>query len=149
MGIGEPRTSVEDQFNGSVLGLTLTFPFSHTLSSLLFLSFKWFYVLNTHPILNRYTSWPDCSSLPGSFSTFLLYRQLGGIKCYLVMWLLHTVKISLGSSPDSLCHCQVLHRLSDPWFLCSSPAKAPTSPWPWHSVLNFGLLLSFGNTLLS
>lgn len=88
MGVGKPRTPVEEQLNGSVLGLTLTFLFPHIPFSLLFLSFKWSQVFNTHPILNHNTSCPHYSSLPGPFFFSPFCRQLGGIKCHLAMWFL-------------------------------------------------------------
>lgn len=160
MGSREPRGPVEEQFNGSVPRLLLTFPFFHTSSSLLFLSFKWFYVLNTHPVLNHYTSCPRGSSLPGSFSTSPFCRQLGGIKCCLAMWFLHTVKIALGVSPNS-----PLPLPGSPQIICplvpaliSPPLTFALQPcWSTYSSLTLArclklgawpLLLSFGNTLL-
>lgn len=114
MGAREAGVSVEGQFHGSILGLILTFPVSHTSFSLSFLSFRWFYLLNRGAVLNSYASCPQCCTLPGSFSTSPLSRLLGVIyKAFLPCNFATSVKLSLGSTPLHPSSC------SQPW--CSCP----------------------------
>ena len=50
------------------------------LSYSLFLSFRWFYLLNSWAVLSHYTSCPRCCSLLGSFRHFLFTQAAGSDK---------------------------------------------------------------------